>query len=71
MIDLKYMNINLLAKWIWKLETSDGIWQDIIRSKYTRGKPLIMIEKKQDDSYFWKGMLNIKDTIYKFYKKNR
>jgi hypothetical protein len=34
-IDLEKMNIGLLAKWIWKLETSDGIWQNIVRSKYS------------------------------------
>jgi hypothetical protein len=32
-------------------------------------KPLIMVEKKQDDSYFWKGLLKVKDTVYKFCRK--
>lgn len=28
-----------------------------------------MVEKKQDDSYFWKGLLKVKDTVYKFCRK--
>jgi hypothetical protein len=32
--DLREMNVSLLAKWWWKLEQEDGLWQDIINAKY-------------------------------------
>jgi hypothetical protein len=28
------MNKCLISKWIWKLENSEGIWQDVVRAKY-------------------------------------
>jgi hypothetical protein len=33
-LDLRCMNISLLVKWLWKLESSDGMWQMIIKEKY-------------------------------------
>jgi hypothetical protein len=56
-IDLKCMNISLLAKWIWILESSEGLWQQIIGSKYIKGDPLIVVGKKRDDIQFWKGLM--------------
>jgi hypothetical protein len=46
------MNISLIAKWIWKLETSDGLWQRIVKSKYVKGKRISLVTKRQDDSHF-------------------
>jgi hypothetical protein len=51
------MNISLLAKWIWILESSEGLWQQIIGSKYIKGDPLIVVGKKRDDIQFWKGLM--------------
>ena len=33
-INLKIMNISLLAKWFWKTENEEGLWQNIIKGKY-------------------------------------
>ncbi|GAU36594.1 hypothetical protein TSUD_362640 [Trifolium subterraneum] len=33
--DVRLVNINLLTKWRWRLlESEDGLWKDVIRSKY-------------------------------------
>jgi hypothetical protein len=45
-IDLRCMNFSLLAKWIWRLESTEGLWQQIIRRKYIKGNPLILVEQK-------------------------
>lgn len=45
LINLEKFNIALLAKWIWKLEAEEGLWQDIIRSKYIQNKCLSGIKK--------------------------
>jgi hypothetical protein len=33
-LDLNCMNDALLAKWLWNIENSNGLWQEIIRAKY-------------------------------------
>jgi hypothetical protein len=63
------MNEALLAKWIWKLENSNGLWQTIIRHKYVKGRPIISVKKRQSDSHFWKGILAVRVSFYKFCKK--
>ena len=39
-LDLDLMNKTLLGKWIWKLENEEGWWQDILKNKYSRKKPM-------------------------------
>lgn len=39
-LDLEIMNEALLGKWIWRLETEKGWWQDILKSKYLQKKLL-------------------------------
>jgi hypothetical protein len=63
------MNEALLAKWIWNLENSSGLWQTIIRHKYVKGRPIISVRKKQIDSHFWKGILVVRDNFFKYCKK--
>jgi hypothetical protein len=46
-LDLRNMNISLLTKWLWRLETPDGLWQKIIRHKYIKDNPLIVVEKNK------------------------
>jgi len=49
--DIRKMNISLLSKWWWKLETEDGLWQSIVKAKYMQGNNLITtIKHKADDS---------------------
>jgi hypothetical protein len=58
-LDLQKMNEALLAKWIWRLENSSGLWQSIVKSKYIKNKPIISVKKRPSDSHFWKGILSI------------
>jgi hypothetical protein len=50
-LDLQKMNEALLAKWIWRLENSSGLWQTIINHKYVKKRPIISVRKKQNDSH--------------------
>jgi hypothetical protein len=57
-LNLRWMNISLLTKWLWKLEKEDGLWQTIVKKKYMKGKPLSVLKKKQGDSQFWRGIMD-------------
>ena len=35
--NIRKMNISLLCKWWWKLETEEGLWQNIVKAKYIKG----------------------------------
>jgi len=45
-----------------------GLWQKIIASKYIKGKPLILVRQRQNDSHFWKKILSLRDNFYKYCK---
>ena len=45
--NLELKNTALLSKWLFKLLTSDGIWQQIIRNKYLGSKPLSQVYCKK------------------------
>lgn len=30
-IDLNIMNLSLLGKWLWEMETEEGLWQEVLR----------------------------------------
>jgi hypothetical protein len=66
-LNLRWMNISLLTKWLWKLEKEDGLWHTIVKEKYMKGKALSVLKKKQGDSQFWRGIMDSKEE----YCKNR
>jgi hypothetical protein len=45
-INLGIMNKALLAKWFWKLETEESIWQTIIKNKYVKGNCISSVKHK-------------------------
>jgi hypothetical protein len=59
-LDLR--NISLLCKWWWKLDTHQGLWEDIVKAKYLRNKSLATVECRFNDSPGWKALLKVKDT---------
>ena len=59
----------MLAKWIWKLEDEDGIWQDIIESKYLKDKCLSGVKYKKGGSQFCSSLLKIRGLVYPHIKK--
>jgi hypothetical protein len=57
-LNLRLMNIGLLTKWMWKLESQDGLWQKNVKEKYVKGKHLIFIKK-------WQGILSYGEAFLK------
>jgi hypothetical protein len=51
-LELNTMNIAVLSKWIYKLLTSNGMWQQLLCNKYVGSKPLSQVEWKLGDSHF-------------------
>ena len=49
-LDIK--NIALLSKWLFKLLTTEGTWQQMLRKKYLGSKPLSQVQWKNGDSHF-------------------
>jgi len=64
--DLNTKNIALLSKWLYKLLTSDGQWQQILRNKYLGSKPLVQVERKTGDSHFWSCLMRVKHDFLRF-----
>jgi hypothetical protein len=62
--DLRKQNISLLCKWWWKLETENGLWQDIVKAKYLRTKTVATVVTRFNDSPCWKALLKVKDTYF-------
>ena len=54
------MNISLLCKWWWKLDTEKGLWQDIVQYKYLRKKNICTVKHRQNDSAIWADLLKIR-----------
>jgi hypothetical protein len=60
-LNTKLMNIALMLKWIWKLyQNAEGLWADLIRAKYLRGRDLFDDTVPTRGSQFWKAIQKIK-----------
>ncbi|WVZ51380.1 hypothetical protein U9M48_002532, partial [Paspalum notatum var. saurae] len=64
--ELGTKNIALLGKWLYKLLTSEGTWQQLIRNKYLGSTPLSQVEWRPGDSHFWSGLLKAKQDFLRF-----
>lgn len=60
--DLRKLNISLLAKWWWKLENENGLWQDLVKQKYIKNKCLSQVKHRQNDSPVWSDLLKVRDV---------
>ena len=49
-LNLDIMNRCLLSKWLFKLLNGDGLWQNLLRNKYLKGKPLSHMSHKPGTS---------------------
>jgi hypothetical protein len=56
----------LLSKWLYRLLTTDGTWQEILCNKYLGTKPLVQVQWKSGDSHFWAGLMKVKNVFLKF-----
>jgi hypothetical protein len=54
------MNIALLCKWWWALETGNGLWQEIVKVKYVKGSPICLIPNRINDSPIWKDLMKVR-----------
>jgi hypothetical protein len=61
---LEVKNKCLLSKWLFKLLTEEGMWQQILHNKYLRSKTLAQVEAKPTDSPFWKGLMKVKVDFF-------
>jgi hypothetical protein len=55
--DLDIQNKALLSKWLYRLLTTDGTWQQLIHNKYLNVKTLSQAFWKSRDSHFWDGLI--------------
>jgi hypothetical protein len=53
----------LLSKWIVKLSNEDGLWQQVLKKKYLKGRTLSQVAKKKGGSHFWAGLMEVKDLV--------
>ena len=65
-LNLEYMNDALLTKWLWNIENSNGLWQKIIAKKYIKGKTLISVKQRHNDSQFWRKLLSLREVSFKY-----
>jgi hypothetical protein len=61
---LEIKNKCLLSKWLFKILTEQGVWQERIRNKYLHSKSLSQVKAKSSDSPFWKGLMIVKDNFF-------
>ena len=64
--DLNIKNISLLSKWLYKLVTSEGTWQQLLKNKYLGSKPLVQVQWKPGDSHFWASLMKVKHDFLRF-----
>lgn len=56
----------LLAKAVWDLTIQlENPWVEIFNSKYFKEEPFLTVQKMDNDSYIWKGLLWTRDTLEK------
>src|SRR6266540_1202229 len=64
--DLNIKNIALLSKWLFKLLTLEGTWQQLLRNKYLVSQPLVQAEWKPGDSRFLFSLMKAKQEFLRF-----
>jgi hypothetical protein len=52
-----------LSKWIVKFLNEDGLWQEVLKKKYLKGRTLSQVAKTKGDSHFWAGLMEVKDLV--------
>ena len=68
-LNLELMNKALMAKWLWKLKTKSGLWENIVLNKYVQIEGLAGLKPKVGNSHFLSNLMKIKDVFYQHCKK--
>ena len=58
--NLELKNVALLRKWLYRLLTTNGTWQQILHNKYLGTKPSVQVHWKRGDSHFWASLMKVK-----------
>ncbi|KAE8781070.1 Heparanase-like protein 2 [Hordeum vulgare] len=59
----RQMNVALMLHWVWRiLQRDGGLWLQLIKAKYLRGRPLLACSLSTG-SQFWKSIQGIKKDI--------
>jgi hypothetical protein len=53
-------NVHINNYMIHKLMNEEGVWQELLRNKYSNSKSLAEMQVKPLDSPFWKGFMRVK-----------
>jgi hypothetical protein len=61
---LEIKNNYLLSKWLFKLLSEEGLWQQLLKNKYLSQKTLAEVESKPTNSPFWKGLMKVKGSFF-------
>jgi hypothetical protein len=56
---LEFIKKYLLHKWVFKLLTEEGVWQQLLHNKFLKNKTLAQVKEKLTDSSFWKGFMRL------------
>jgi hypothetical protein len=64
--DLEVKNKALLGKWLARLLTEEGRWQQLLRRKYVGSKAISQVYWKPGDSHFWAGIMATKKYFFLF-----
>jgi hypothetical protein len=59
--DLIKMNISLLCKWWWKIESGEGLWQVIARKNIRLEKGINKLKYNPVNSPVWNSLIKIKE----------
>jgi hypothetical protein len=62
---LELKNKCLLSKWLFKILSEEGMWQQLLCNKYLKNKTLAQVEVRPTDSPFWKGLMHVKEDFFK------
>jgi hypothetical protein len=64
--DIKVKNRALLGKWLARLLTHDGVWQNILGRKYGGSNTISQVTWKSGDSHFWAGLMATKKYFFPY-----
>ena len=68
-LDLGTMNKSLLCKWLWKLDNTEGTWQELLRSKYLHNQVLSQAQSDPSSSHFWQCLMGVNHTFQQYSSK--
>jgi hypothetical protein len=60
------MNKSFFCKWLWKLENTQGTWQQMLSRKYLANQVLAEAKLRPGSSHFWKRLMSINDICQQF-----